>query len=370
MDMVFQSCLATTLADVEKAIDRDLSPRGAPLAGWTATVATGVQRTSVACKNIVGVVEGSGPLANETVVIGAHYDHLGYGGAGSRAKEPYKKEIHHGADDNGSGTTSVIELARRFGRMKEPHGRRLVFMTFSAEEMGLLGSRHYCNKEPLFPLANTVAMVNLDMVGRLSEDNDTKKGKLIVEGVGTAKTFDHMIDKLNPGFLLAKQQGGTGPSDHDSFYRKKVPVIFFWTGIHKDYHRPSDTSDKINISGMRQIADLTEKVILELAGDLKRPEYVEVQSSFTPTAGKGPKLGIMPNYDENKEGLLVGGVTDDGPAAKGGLKAGDVIVELGGKAVKNINTYMVIMAQQQSGQTLEVSVLRDGKKLTLKVVPR
>jgi hypothetical protein len=371
MDMVFESCLGTQLEGVEKTIDRDLKPRGTPLAGWTATVATGVTRSSIACRNIIGVVEGSGPLANETVVIGAHYDHLGYGGSGSRAKEPNKKQIHHGADDNGSGTTSVLELARRFGQMKNRQGRRLVFMTFSAEEMGLLGSQHYCNKDPLFPLADTVTMVNLDMVGRLSLDKETKKGKLIVEGVGTAKTFDAIIDKLNPGFLLTKKQGGTGPSDHDSFYRKKVPVVFFWTGNHVDYHRPSDTSDKINVAGMRQIVDLTEKVIAELANDAPRPEYVQVANSFTPGTGKsGPKLGIMPNYDEDKEGVLIGGVSDGGPAAQGGVKAGDLIVELGGKTVTNINTYMVIMSQQQSGQVLEVGVVRDGKKLALKVVPR
>jgi hypothetical protein len=371
IDMVLQSSLGTLLADVERAIDRDLQPRSTPLPGWTAAIETDVKRIAVACKNVIGVVDGSGPLAKETVVVGAHYDHLGYGGRGSRSKESAKKEIHHGADDNASGTTSVVELARRFGALKERQGRRLVFITFSAEEMGLLGSRHYCNKEPLFPLTDTVAMVNLDMVGRFSQDKDTGKGKLMVEGVGTAKTFEKMIDRLNPGFLLTKKAGGTGPSDHDSFYRKKIPVVFFWTGLHADYHKPTDTSDKINVSGMRQIADLAEKVILTLASDPQRPEYVQVASSFTPsTAGKGPRLGIMPNYDETKEGVLVGGLTDGGPAAKGGLKAGDLIVELAGKSVKNLNTYMVIMAQQRSGQALEVGVLRDGKKLKLKVVPQ
>ncbi len=371
IDMVFQASLGTPLGDVEAAIDRDLKPRSAPLAGWTATLEVGVTRTSIACKNVIGVVEGSGPLADETVVVGAHYDHLGYGGRGSRAKEQGKKEIHHGADDNASGTTSVMELARRFGQMKGRQGRRLVFIAFSAEELGLLGSRYYCNKEPLFPLERTVAMVNLDMVGRLAEDKETKKAKLIVEGMGTAKGFDKMIEKLNTGFQLSKKPGGTGPSDHDSFYRKKVPVVFLWTGLHSDYHRPTDTSDKINVAGMRQIADLAEKVIATLATDSQRPEYVQVASSFSPTGGKGgPKLGIMPNYDEAKEGVLVGGLADDGPAAKGGVKTGDLIVELAGKEVKNLNTYMVIMAQQRSGQELEVGVLRNGKKLKLKVVPQ
>jgi hypothetical protein len=371
IDMVFQSALGTSLVDMEKAIDRDLQPRSAALPGWTTTVTTKVKRTSITCKNIIGVAEGAGPLANETVVIGAHYDHLGYGGRGSRTKEPNKKQIHHGADDNGSGTTSIIELARRFGAMKDRQGRRLVFIAFSAEEVGLLGSRHYCNKDPIFPLAETVAMVNIDMVGRLPEDSETKKGKLIVEGVGTAKAFGPLIDKLNPGFLLSKKQGGTGPSDHDSFYRKKIPVFFFWTGTHADYHRPTDTSDKINVPGMRRIVDLAESVILDLASNPARPEYVQVASKSSPGAGKGgPKLGIMPNYDEDKEGVLIGGVTDDGPAAKAGLKEGDLIVEMAGKAVTSLNTYMVIMAQQQSGQPIEISILRGGKKLNLKVVPQ
>ena len=165
-DNILQTTLDTNLAEVEKGIERDLKPRSAPLKGWTVTIETGVKRTSVACKNIIGVVEGAGPLANETVVVGAHYDHLGYGGQGSLAKLAGKKIMHPGADDNGSGTTTVIELVLRFGAMKDRQGRRLVFMTFSGEERGLLGSQYYCNRQPLFPLADTVAMINLDMVGR------------------------------------------------------------------------------------------------------------------------------------------------------------------------------------------------------------
>src|SRR5579862_557606 len=205
-------------------------------------------------------------------------------------------------------------------------------------------------------------MVNIDMVGRLNEN------KLIVEGVGTAKTFESMIDQFNPGFQLTKKKGGTGPSDHDSFYRKKIPVFFFFTGTHVDYHRPGDTADKINVPGMRQITDMAKKVISVLATDPKRPEYVAVASTYNRAGGKGgPKLGIMPNYDEDKEGVLIGGVSDDGPAAKAGLKTGDLIVELAGKSIANINTYMVVMAQQRAGQTIEVAIVRDGKKLTLKV---
>jgi hypothetical protein len=383
IDPILQSSLGMDLRDVERAIDRDLQPRAAVLPGWTANVQTSVVRKTIAVKNVIGVLEGAGPLAKETVVIGSHYDHLGYGGPGSLNKKPNVKEIHHGADDNASGTTSVIELARRFGAMPNRQGRRLVFMTFSAEEMGLLGSRHYCNKEPIFPLADTVAMVNLDMVGRLRPDPKTEKDKLIVYGTGTAKTFDKLIDELNnapgAGFQLVKKREGTGPSDHDSFYRKEIPVFFLFTGMHKEYHRPNDTVtwgwgwNRINVSGMRRVTDLTEKLILSLATVKERPEYVKVAAPIDKGKGstlKIPRIGIIPNYEEDKEGVLVGGVADGGPAAKAGMKTGDVIVEVAGKSVANLNTYMVLMGQQQRGQPLEIGILRDGKKMTLKVIPQ
>lgn len=222
----------------------------------------------------------------------------------------------------------------------------------------------------MFPLTDTAAMVNLDMVGRLLMDDATGKGKLIVEGTGTAKSFDDMIEKLNPGFILRKRKGGLGPSDHDSFYRKNIPVIFLWNDTHKDYHKPSDTAEKINVGGMRQITDFAEKVIVRLATDEKRPEYVRVASTFTPGAAKGPKLGIMPGYDEAREGVLVDGVSDNGPAAQAGIKAGDLIIEVAGKQVKNIGNYMVIMGQQESGRMIEITVLRNGEKLTLKATPK
>jgi hypothetical protein len=370
LDMIFQSSLGSTLKEVEQAIDRDLKPRGAPLTGWTATIETALKRKTIHVKNVVGVLEGAGPLAKETVVIGAHYDHLGYGGPGSRAKNPNAKEIHHGADDNASGTSALIELTRRFAALKERQGRRLVFIAFSAEESNLLGSHHYCDKQPLFALADTAAMVNLDMVGRLRPDEKTGKDRLLVEGVGTAKGFEELVDKLNPGFTYTKRPGSPPYSDNDSFYQKKIPILFFWTDTHEDYHRPTDTADRINVAGMRQITDLTEKVVAHLASDPKRPEYVYVARTIKMAGGKGPRLGIMPNYDESKEGVLVGGLTDGGAAAKGGVKTGDLIVEIAGKPVTNINTYMIIMAAQRPGQTLDVVILRGKEKMKLKVTPQ
>lgn len=374
---VCASALGQELREIEQAINRDLKPRSAPLKGWKATLDVNVKRNTVTVKNIIGVLEGSGPLAKETIVIGAHYDHLGLGGMGSRS--PKEKAIHHGADDNASGTSAMMELARRFAGHKDRQGRRLVFMAFTAEESGLIGSRYYAKRDPLFPINDTVAMVNLDMVGRLRADPKTNKDKLTIEGTGTAKGFDAMIEKLNPGFQLVKKPGGNGPSDHDSFYNQKVPVVFFFTGFHDkgsdDYHKPSDTSDKVNVPGMDRVVDYAEKVIAQLATEAARPEYVAVASTFTPSpgagAGKGSRLGIMPDYDYGeKPGMLVSSVSKDGPAEKGGLKSGDLIVSIAGRPVTNVNTYMAIMGQQKPDQPLEVSVVRDGKKLLLKVVPQ
>jgi hypothetical protein len=375
-NMLFAS-LDLRLADVERALNRDLKPRSAPLPGWTVVLETKVKRQTVPVKNVVGVLEGSGPLANETIIVGAHYDHLGYGDAGSRlkGKDRGKKLIHHGADDNASGTTALMEMARHFGKLKDRRGRRLVFIAFSGEERGLLGSRFYCNKQPLFPLASTAAMVNLDMVGRLRPDPKTKKDKLDVGGVGTAKDFIPLVDSLNKpfDFKLVEQKGGTGPSDHDSFYRKDIPVLFLWTGYHPDYHLPSDTADKINVAGMERIVDYTEQIIARLDTVSPRPAYVRVKSDFQPSPSKGmPRLGIMPSYEDSGDvpGLLVDGVSDGGPAAKAGLKTGDLIVEIAGRPVTNINTYMVLMAQQQRGRPVEVRVLRAGKRQTFQVTPQ
>jgi hypothetical protein len=214
------------------------------------------------------------------------------------------------------------------------------------------------------------------MVGRLRADPKTEKDKLTIEGTGTAKGFDAVLEKLNPGFQLNKKPGGFGPSDHDSFCRQNIPVVFFFTGFHDkgadDYHRPTDTADKVNVAGMDKIVDYAEQVIVKLSTDPKRPEFVAVGSSFTPSpgAGKMARLGIMPDYDEAKPGVLVDDVSKGGPAEKAGVKAGDLIVEIAGRPVTNLQTYMAIMGQQKAGETLDVTVTRGGKKMQLKVVPQ
>jgi Peptidase family M28/PDZ domain/PA domain len=361
---------AADLADLERDIDRGVKPRSLDLTGWTVGLEIKAHKGEITLKNIVGVLDGAGPLAKETVVVGAHYDHLGYGGAGgSRLGLVKKPQIHHGADDNASGSTTVMELARRFGALPKREGRRLVFMTFSGEELGLEGSKWYCD-HPLYPLEETAAMFNLDMVGRLRPDDKTSKDNVLVEGAATGKNFNDLLDTINKkfDFTLSKQSESLpANSDHFSFYRKKIPVLFFWTGFHSDYHKPTDTADKINVSGMRKIADLSMDVISELATEEKRPEYVTVKVGVLRPGSDGPKLGIAPAYKDSDEGLTIDAVIDDGPAAKAGLKAGDKIVNIAAKPVKNITTYMEAMGAQKKGETIDVVVLRDGKKQTIKV---
>jgi hypothetical protein len=374
IDDIVRSSTGQGLGETEKAISADLKPRSAALKGWTVDLDVKVSRKETLVKNILGVLEGSGPLANETIVVGAHYDHVGYGEYGSLAPKADRGKIHHGADDNGSGTTSVIELARRFGAMKNRQGRRIVFMTFTAEELGLIGSRYYTRIAPLFPLKDTAAMVNLDMVGRVKETKDGSPPKLLVEGADTAKEWDPLVAKLNPGFTLVKEKSVFGASDHYSFYQQKIPVIFFWTGTHPDYHRPGDTSDKINVAGMKKVADFTERIILHLTTEAKRPEFVQVKSTFKlgggGGGGDGPRLGIRPDYNFAGKGVLVEDVPDGGPAQLAGVKAGDVIIEIAGKSVASVTAYSAMMRQQKAGAAIEIKLLRDNKELTLKVTPK
>lgn len=363
----------TTLLELEASIDNELKPRTFEVKGWKATIQTSVERTDLKAKNIIGYLEGAGPLANETIVIGAHYDHLGRGERGSRSKG--SKAVHFGADDNGSGTTSVIELARRFAGMKDRQGRRIVFMLFSGEERGLLGSAYYCNREPVFPLKDTVAMINLDMVGRLRNEEVNKKFKLEIGGIGSAKGFEKMIDTMNEKyqFNITKTRSGTGPSDHTSFYMKEVPVFFLFTGFHPEYHMPTDKPDLINVEGMAKICDMVEEITTKISTTKERPEYVKGVTGKSPSmSGALPTIGFMPGqYDDDEtRGVPVGGVTPGGPADKGGIKSGDWIIDVAGRTIKNMDGYMNAMTAQRRGMEIEITILRGKEKLKLKVTPQ
>ena len=364
LDQVLQASLKKTLAALEAEIDQDLKPRTAVLSGWKAEGQASVELIKNDVKNVIAVIEGQGELAEETVVVGAHYDHVGFGGQNSLA--PGVKDVHNGADDNGSGTVSLIELARRFGARKEPLKRRLVFIAFTAEEMGLIGSDRYC-KEPIYPLEKTVAMINMDMVGRLKEE------KLIVYGTGTSPHWKGQLERLNgvSKFELVMKPEGFGPSDQSSFYAKKIPVLHFFTGTHSEYHRPGDDVHLINFDGMARVVDMIEQVTLETVQAIEKPQYVEVKGSGdqaqTRSGGSRPYFGSIPDLGNETPGYALSGVTGGGPADKGGVKAADVIVEFGMNKISSLDDFDLALRKFKSGEEVEVIVLRKGERVTLKV---
>ena len=355
--------LHQSLAEIEAQIDNDLKPHSAVLNGWTAGGVATIDRKQTPVKNVIAVLNGSGPLADETVVIGAHYDHVGRGGEGSFV--PGSTEIHNGADDNASGTVSLLELGRRFGARKEKLPRRLVFIAFTGEEMGLFGSARY-TKDPVFPLEKTIAMINMDMVGRLKDE------KLIVFGAGTSPIWDGMLTRLGAEahFDISLKPEGMGPSDHQSFFMKQIPVLHFFTGTHGDYHRPSDDWEKINIDGTERIVDLIEKLVIEVASLPERPKYIAVKGTadIAERAGSRPYFGSVPDFGTDKPGYSLGGVAPGGPAEKGGLKAGDRIVQLGTHKIENLSDFDLNLRRFSPGDTVDVTVVRGEEEATLKVV--
>jgi hypothetical protein len=365
------------LDTLERKIDNDLSPRSAELKGWSLDLGVDITRPSITTRNVVGVLEGAGPLADETIVVGAHYDHLGRGGLLSGSLAFLSKDIHNGADDNASGTAMILELARRLARRPDPLPRRVVFIAFSGEERGLLGSKHYV-EHPLYPLASTVLMANFDMVGRLND-----KHELTLYGTGTTPGLDTLVDALGKsgGFTVKKIADGHGPSDQESFYLKNIPVLFAFTGNHRDYHRPSDDTERINFPGMARIADLAELLLLDVTRRPLRPEFVKVERRRNAASGGdhataagdpgrvsvSAYLGTIPSYDDETKGVKLEGVREESPAEKGGLRGGDIIVGFGGKPVATIYDYTESLGRYRPGDTVEVVVQRGGKDVTLKV---
>ena len=322
-----------SLLAIEAAIDETGQPHSRELSGWTAVGETALKVKRVEVANVIGVLEGAGPLAEETIVIGAHYDHIGFGGDGSLA--PNSKEIHNGADDNASGTAALIELARHYAARPQPPARRLVFIAFTGEERGLLGSAHYV-KEPLFPIESTIAMFNMDMVGRLEED------QLTVFGTGTSPRWDGLLDQsAAPHRLeLAEKPEGFGPSDHSSFYAKQIPVLHLFTGTHDDYHRPGDDTDKINFDGMTRITAFLEAIVDDTLANPERPQYIEIAERATLTrSGNRPYFGSIPDFGADTEGYALQGVAPGSPADLGGLRGGDVIVQLGEDQIGSLDDF-------------------------------
>ena len=354
--------------------------------------------------NVVGVLEGTdAKLKQEAIIIGAHYDHLGRGGEGSLAARA--GDIHHGADDNASGVAAMLELARLLAQ--ERPRRTIIFVAFGGEEEGLLGSNWYTNN-PVVPLAQTIAMLNLDMVGRLREE------RLFIGGTGTAEEWRGLIAAANQGlelrvvagqggaherragegakaempvvygangqvaavasprerFRLTLNEDGYGPSDHSSFYARKIPVLFFFTGTHEDYHKPTDTADRLDYEGEARIVALIRDLVRAVDASDRRPTYATARSaSAGRSMGFRVSLGTVPSYAESETGLKLDAVRDDSPAARAGLRAGDVIVKLAGREVRNVYDYTQALSEMQAGREYEVEVRRAGQTLSLRITP-
>ena len=388
-----ESLLSKPLAEIEQAAKSKSEAAYAEVAN-PISVSVDIIRREVPAYNVIGVLEGSDPvLKNENIVIGAHYDHLGRGGSGSLA--PTSGDIHHGADDNASGTAGLLELARVFSAQRPK--RTLIFIAFGGEEEGLLGSAYYVN-HPVSPLTNTVAMINMDMIGRMRDR------KLVIGGVGTATEWKEIIRQANAAqsmhvaanspapmkgvpivvsangrpvvttdpngaFQLTMNEDGYGPSDHSSFYGKQIPVLFFWTGTHSDYHKPSDTFEKINYDDEARILSLVARIVRDIDGAEKRLTYTTAKADPPRGGGFRVYVGTIPNYGDSTNGLLIDGVREGSPAEKAGIKAGDRIVKIGARDVKNVYDYTFALGEMKAGEEYAVEVVRGKDRLTLKLTP-
>jgi len=307
-------------------------------------------------QNVAGYLDNG---AEYTIVIGAHYDHLGLGHDHNSLDANPEGKIHNGADDNASGTAGVIELARYFAKngVKEQHN--FLFLCFSGEELGLYGSKKY-TETPTIDLSKVSFMVNMDMIGRLNEEK-----KVVVGGVGTAPDFVPTIKNLKGDLSVKLDSAGVGPSDHTSFYLKNIPVLFFFTGQHSDYHKPTDDVEKVNFPGVKLILETTGQVIQTLDNQPKL-KFQETKSKESNNVSFKVTLGIMPDYTWEGEGVHVDGVTDGKPASKAGLLKGDIIVGLGDIQVKTIQDYMKGLSMFKKGDSTTVKVKRGTEE---KVMP-
>jgi hypothetical protein len=317
-----------------------------------------------------GEIETARPT-EQFLLIGAHYDHLGFGEAGAMQRAGEENKVHPGADDNASGTAAVLELAAALAkeRKEKPNAfhRAAIFALWSGEEIGLIGSSHFVEHPPI-RLSNVVAYLNFDMVGRLHEN------KLLLQGIGSSTLWRRLLEKRNvaAGFNLVLQDDPYLPTDVTSFYPKQVPVLSFFTGSHEDYHRPTDSPEKLNYEGMERIARFAQGLVLDLLQHSERPDYAKVERS-TPVGGGRENLraylGTIPDYTTEVSGVKLSGVRGGSPAEKTGLKGGDIIVEFGGQKIANIYDYTYALDAVKIGQPVSMIVLREGRRVALTVTP-
>lgn len=304
------------------------------------------------------------PTRDEVIVVGAHYDHLGFGGSASRA--PGVRAIHPGADDNASGTALLLEVAQRLSTLGKRPPRAILFAAFGAEEIGAIGSRYLVDHPPM-PVTHMALMINADMVGRL------RNNRLVVDGVGTAEGLEPMIREVGAdlGFDFAFGSEGFGASDHTSFTTARVPVAFFFTGVHDDYHMPSDTADRIEYQGLSRIALLAAR--LAWAGAARKDRLVFVDAPSDPHQGmRGGfrvSLGTIPDYAFSGKGVRLSGTRPDAPAARAGLVAGDVIVRVGEHAITNVHDYVFALGDLTPGVEVEIEIERSNQRQVVRVIP-
>ncbi len=352
-----------TLAVLAAEIDQRLAPRSRPLPGVRVRLRVALVREQGSTANVIGLLSGTDPsLREEAVVIGAHYDHLGRGSPFS-LDPAHADEIHPGADDNASGTAAVMGLGEAFARSGGAR-RSLVFVAFAGEELGLLGSSHYVRHPPV-PIERTVAMVNLDSVGRMHDN------QLYAMGVDTGQGLRALVEQAAAGLdlKLVLRGDGVGPSDHTAFHNRERPVVFFFTGPHSDYHRASDTWDKINADGLQKAVAIAFRTARALADRDDRLAFVRVP----PTAGSrpgggggyGPFFGIVPDFGESPvPGVLVSGVRPGSPADRAGLQAGDVIVRFAGVTVRTLDDLTFALRSRRPGDTVDVTYVHEGTERT------
>jgi Peptidase family M28/PDZ domain/PA domain len=355
------------LRQLTEQINSDGKPHSFAVSGVVVGVSVDVVHDSKTVHNVTAYIPGT---TDEYVVIGAHYDHLGLGDEHSLAPSQIGT-IHPGADDNASGTAGVIELARWFS--KQPKQQRgILFLAFAGEELGLLGSEYYVN-HPILPLDKAVTMINMDMIGRISE------GKIFVSGSGTGSTFAKLLDSVDgvkpPAGLHPDitEKTGYGSSDHTSFTTKGVPVLFFFSGLHGDYHKPSDTADKIDAVDAAKLLDYIASLTARLAADSQRPKFIRVaepQQSMSSGSGTGygPAFGSIPDFNEPPKGVRFADVRDGTPAAVAGLKAGDILIEFDGKEIGNLYDFTYALRAHKPGDLVLVKVIRGSQTIEAKVL--
>lgn len=319
-----------------------------------AKIGAGRDSLSIIGTNVIGMIDNPG---DEIIIIGAHYDHLGYGGVNSL----YRGDslVHNGADDNASGVAVMIQLAELL--KDEKLQKDILFMAFSGEEEGLWGS-NYFNKNPTIDLSKVSAMINMDMVGRLDE-----KKALAIHGTGTSPSWDAMVNKANLDSIpLLLRPSGVGPSDHTSFYLQDIPVLHFFTGQHEDYHRPSDDSEKLNYEGMAKIALMIDRIVDEL-NTADKLTFTKTKDESSDTPRFTVTLGVVPDYLYGGKGMRIDGITDDKPASVAGLQKGDIVVQLGDFTVDGMNEYMEALSKFKKGAETTVIVKRGDKELTFPI---